>query len=383
VAELREVDKDGAFSGDVLTTILGKWRVIFGCAVIGGLAAYAGSRTLLPEVYESQGTVFVQQSSPMASMLRELPVSLVGKSSDSSGYLITVLQSDTMVRRISQQLDLYSNKDFNDGGLSKELAEKKLKRGLTIRQDKNGAVTVAIRTQSPELCAKIINHMLDNLSELYVSESQRRSMFVDKKLAETSKRLGAAEDAMVAFQNTHNLAMIDEQTKSVVLALGELDSQLMTQKVELEQVQVELANGGDLEELVRLRVRKKVLESSIGVINRKIDSVRKTLDTVPTVAIQYARLRRKVAIFTKAMEILTEQAGMAAITQHGEDGDYRVVDWAQVKREPVGPRNVVNAAIGAALVAFVGMAAIAARRPASKKKRSAEPRSPEERGAQI
>jgi uncharacterized protein involved in exopolysaccharide biosynthesis len=269
-----------------------------------------------------------------------------------------------MMRRIVSELDLSKNPLFTgDLPLSEERAQLKLKRSVNVKQDKNGAVTIIVRTRDAKLASEIVNHMLDNLSKLFLSKTDQKNRFTQKKLSETEKQLEAAEQAMLVFQTQHDITLIDDQTREVIRKLGDLDTQLIALDLQIQQTKSELANQGDLDELVKLRIQKTALEASRNVITSRIDQIRRKLSGAPQISLEYARLQRNIAMLSKTVDLLAEQYQLATVTQHGEDADYQVVDWAQVREEPVGPRNAVNGALGAACGALLASLIVISRRP--------------------
>src|SRR4030067_1216828 len=114
--------------------------------------------------------------------------------------------------------------------------------------------------------------------------------------------------------------------------LAELDGRALGVEVQLREIESELANSGELNALVQLEVRKKALQESKQFLDARIEEIQRSMGELPVVTLRYARLQRNVVVLSKTYELLTEQYQLATISQHGEDGDYQIIDRAR----PVG-----------------------------------------------
>jgi uncharacterized protein involved in exopolysaccharide biosynthesis len=336
---------------DAITAPLrARWKLIVLGVVLGGAIAF-GVSNMLPKTYQSSATIYVQQDSLMSGMLRQLPIQIgSGQAGDQSGYMMSLLQSDTILDRVATSLKLASNRDFTHGDqLEYDLFIKRLKDSVSVKQDKNGGILLSVDASKPALASDIANSMLDNLGRMVVNSSQRKADFVAARLDDTSADLHKSEDEMLKFQQQHDVAFVDEETKDVIKQLSDMEGNLLAQDMEIKRTDSELANGGDLNSLVALQVRKKSLESGRSLLGHRVEKLRGMLSKAPAVGLQYGRLARNIAMQTKKYELLEEQYQLAAISQHGKDGDYQVVDRARPKSRPVAPRMLLNTILGAML----------------------------------
>jgi len=345
LAESDRTDQYLSTPTDPSSPLVKRWYLLALAFVVGAGALYAYSKLVLPAIYESTGMVYIDRGTPTGPGAGLS--SALGLQSGQSGYVATLLQSDTMMRRVSAELDLPNNPIFKEHGPNlEEKVQAALKKTVAVKQDKNGAVTVTVRTKDAKLSADIVNHVLNNLGKLFKTKSQKKAEFIQTQIKETQSKLQAAEKQMLEFQKSNQIALIDEETKSFIQQLGTYESQLIGLDVELQQVKSELSDEGDLEELVKLKVKKRSLEASRSILAARVESAKKKLASAPLASLQYARIARDVMMQTKTLEMLNEQYQLASLTQHGEDGDYQVVDWGQPKHEPVGPRSAMNAFLG-------------------------------------
>jgi uncharacterized protein involved in exopolysaccharide biosynthesis len=338
-------------SGDP-SIILRRWYLVALAFAAGAVPMYAISKLAMPKVYESTGLVYVDRGTQIAAL--SSISSTLGLQSNQSGYVASILQSETMMRRVTSELKLATDKNFAPSGPNEaEKAQATLKRSVTLKTDKNGAISISVRTKNAQLSADIVNHLLNNLGKLFKTKSQQKATYIEKRIKETKDKLKVAEQQLLDFQQSNKIALIDEETKSFIQQIGALESQLITLDVDLQQTRSQLADEGDLEELVKLRVKAKSLSASRSVLAAKLDEAKQKLSGAPQASLDYARITRNLAMQSKTLEMLTEQHQLASLTQHGEDGDYQIIDWGQPRFEPVGPRASVNAFLGGSVAAAI------------------------------
>lgn len=335
----------------LVAPLVAKWKLILTLVILGSIAAFMYSFTV-PKTYQSTASIFVQENSAASSLLKSLPVS-VGGDSSSSGYFITLLQSDAMRRDLIAKLNLVRNPKI---ALGKPMDETKaleaLDKMVMVSQTKNGAVDITVQATSPRLAAQIANTMLDDLGVFVITASRRKADFIEKRLDETTRGLSRAEEEMSAFMEKNQVASIDEQTRGMIEQLGELDAKLLDLDSQLQALNSDLANAGNLDDLVDKEVQKKSLQTSRDYILKQRNDLHAKLDKLPAVATKYARIQRKMTALTSTFQLLTEQYQLARITQKGEDGDYQIIDRAYPNSKAVAPRKMVNAVLGG-IITFV------------------------------
>lgn len=335
--------------------LVAKWKLLLMAMLLGALLLGGASR-LMPRTYVSTATVYVQQSSPASSILRNLPTSLLPGSAGSTGYIITLLESESMRKMVISRLRLMRRKDFTEkpnATLNDALLA--LKKQVTVADNKNGSVGIIVRARTPKLAADIANTMLDSLGSLVVTASTRKADFIGERLSETDRQLNSAQDELVKFLETHDIALLDEDSKSLIGQVSEIEGRLLLLDEELQSVNSAIGNAGDPEQLVELEVRKRSLESSRAYVAQRRKELSDKLAGLPSVGAEYARIQRRIGVLTTTFELLTEQYQLARITQKGEDGDYQIVDRARPNPKKVSPRTSAFAGLGALLFLVVGI----------------------------
>ena len=330
---------------EVLGPIFARWRLIALCTGVGALCGLVVS-LLLPRVYESRATIFPQQSRATLSLASQLPIP-VNMGGTPSGYYTALLKSDTMLVKTIDRLRLLRNPYFSRGeSLDLNTAVRRLRKFVNVKDNRDGSVSVIVRLTNPYLAARVANTMLDLLGGMVETEYKRKVRFIAKKLRETAHDLRKAEDEMKRFLEANDIAAIDEQSRAAIQELSELDARLLAADAELQEVTSRLKNAGDLESLIEDEVRKRALESSRELIVERKAELEKKLATLPQLATQYGRLKRRVELLNQTYATLTQQYQLERITQQGEGGDYQVIDRARADKQKVAPRTAVNTVLG-------------------------------------
>jgi len=325
----------------VLAPLTARWKLLLVIGFLGCVGGFLYSRTL-PRIYASSATIYVQQAQGAAGVLRNLPVALVSSSGGTSyGYILTLLRSESLRNLAIKNLKLLDNQKFTYGEKLTDIqALGRLSKMVWVLDGKDGSIALGAETRDPELAANIVNTMVDGLGKLVQTASTRKANFIEHKLNTTSNDLARAEEEMSKFMETHDVAMIDEQTKGMIQQLGELDIRLLDLDAKLQSLDSDLTNEGDLNRLVDKEVERKSLEQSRNYIVGERDKLKAQLDKLPEVGTQYARIQRKITVLDKTFEMLTEQYQLARITQKGEDGDYQVIDRAWPNLHKVAPKTI-------------------------------------------
>lgn len=344
--------------------ILARWRFVFCCTVIGAVCGLVVS-LLLPSIYESRATIFPQQSRNTMSILNQLPVPL-NMSATPSGYYTALLKSDTMLSRTLTRLNLLRDHKFTDGKqMSFDQALRRLRRAVTVKENRDGSVSVTVRSRDPHLSARVANTMIDLLGGMVETVSNRKVAFISQRLRETMRDLRRAEEEMRRFQETNDIAGIDEQTRTAIQELAELDGRLLAMDVELQEISSRLHNAGELESLVEDEVRKRALESGRSIILKRREELQRKLALLPRVATEYARLKRRIELLNQTYTILSQQYQLERITQQGEGGDYQVIDRARPEKIRVAPHTLLNTLLGGLLGMILAVVLVSFMAPVS------------------
>ncbi|MFQ3549181.1 MAG: Wzz/FepE/Etk N-terminal domain-containing protein [Armatimonadota bacterium] len=315
-----------------------KFIVLFG--LIGGLAAFIYA-SFQPKVYESKTVIYPQDKggSALAALAADLPIPLSVGGKSGADYLMALLKSDSMTLKTIKQLELTTNKKFiKKRKVSNEKVVKHFKKNIKITRDKTGgAISISARSYDMHLSAMIANKIVDNLGEMVQTSSKRKADFISERLRETARDLKNAEDKYKKFLEDNKIAQVDEQSKAFINSFTEIEGKIIELNAEIEKLKSSLANVGNPDILIELEVKKNALESSKQILENKKNEMLKDLNSFPEISIEYIRHQRDLAVLNKTYELLIQQYQLANISQHGEDGDYQVIDRARPIKEYIAP----------------------------------------------
>jgi len=360
--------------------LLTRWKTLLVCALIGAAIAFCISRFIIPKKYQSSASIFVKQNNSSLGLLQNLPIGLNLSQGTNSGYILTILESDSLKRYVVSQLHLTKRRDFTLGSnMAMADAVRTLANCVLVKQSKNGAVIIFADAYNPVLAADIANTMLDGLGKMIVRTSAKKTDFIAMNLDQTKQDLSKAEDEMRVFQQKNDVAAIEDMTKGMIQQLTEMDAKLLVVDIELQDIKSQLTNSVELNDLVDQQVREKALEASRDYIINARSELHGKLKNLPAVAVKYGRLERKIATLAKTFQVLTEQYTMAQITQQGEDGDYEIVDKAIPRNTKVSPHTTTNMITGAIIGLFISSIIVQANQSSPKRTRGRQSATPSER----
>ncbi len=333
---------------DFVTPIIERWRVLLVFALFGAVLGFGFSK-ITPKTYQASASIFIQGSQHGSSLLRDLPIALPSAGSDST-YYVALLKSESLMRNVIIRLHLLQEESLTHSRpVSEDEMLVKLGKLVSVKDDKSGGIIITATSRKPQLAADICNSMLFSLDKMVVRTSARKADFISRKLDETSSDLRLTENKLLLFSQKHDVTEIEEQTRQFIIRYGDLESRLISLNAQLQELDSELKNAGELDTLVELEVRRKSIAASRDYVLKQKDAMHAKLAGLPALAATYSRLQRNVATLTKTYGMLTEQYQLARITQQGEDGDYQIIDTAHPKKKPVGPSTTANTALGGIL----------------------------------
>ncbi|UCE34099.1 MAG: hypothetical protein JSV40_13025 [Deltaproteobacteria bacterium] len=356
---------------DYWRVIRKRWKIIawiFGVAVVtAGIVSllmtpiYRATTTLMP--VESSGS----QVSAALRNLTSLPFvggmvpSIGGASADK---LVAVLESRTVAEDVIRSLDLIKLffQEDRDEPPTLQDAVRLLTEELTeVTSDKKGLISVSVEHKDPELAADIANHytvaLQDFLKENALSMAKRNRIFIEKQLNKVKEELREAEEAMKRFQTSKKIVAMDAQTEAAIRALADLRAQITAREVQLGVMkQFSTASNPDVlrleDELRELKKQLSILESKGA--NPETNAL-PSLSEVPSIGLEYVRLKRRALTQEKVFELMTQQYEIAKIDEAKEDIAFQIIDRAIAPEKRVKPKRKLNVLLAGIVSLFVGI----------------------------
>ncbi|MDR3572046.1 MAG: polysaccharide biosynthesis tyrosine autokinase [Candidatus Pacebacteria bacterium] len=238
---------------------------------------------------------------------------------------------------------------------SRQYVWQRLQKDLKVTElgkEQSGVIGVTYDDDDPERASSVLNL----IAASYVKQNQQRKIaaadqslrFLESQLPASEHALSVAEDRLTAYQNTHKVVDLTEQSKSI---LGQLvDAQ--TALFQLQQKQHELTTT-----LSPHHPNVVAVDQQIGTARDTIETYERQLQTLPNNQQGIVRLTRDVRVQTEIYLGLLQSVQQLRLARAGGIGNVRVVDQAIVAELPQYPKAIVVLPISLAAGLIVGMIA--------------------------
>src|SRR5437879_3911824 len=335
---------------------------------------------LLPKVYESTASILPQIDSKegmgLGSLLalsgsggaggagalaQGLGITLPGMPATPTDIFVAMLKSRIMADAVIKQFDLmklYNDKTMQD-------ARKDLESDTKITVSKEKVIKVTVEAKSPQLASDIANFYVTNLDRLNrslnVTKSGQNRVFIEKRLVDTKTNLVKAEEALREFQTKNKAVHLEAQGRAAIEAAAMIQAEISATEVQLQVMESYLTP--DNPEVVRMR-------SSLGELKKQLallefgkggkgqlpgDRMHPAFITVPSLAIEYARLFREVKVQETLYTMLTSQYEQAKIAEARDTPSVQVLDQGVPAEKKSRPRIGINMMIAGVLALFLGI----------------------------
>jgi tyrosine-protein kinase Etk/Wzc len=355
-----------------------KWLIvgITVTAVIGVLAYAIGSlmlppeKSYLPNVYTAKATMLIQtsSSSSLAAALSSSGLaSLAGlnaSAGNTNGALAEVLATS------NSTLDALNAKfnfaERNKARKPKTKDEKpplisdireSIKKNLSAKLDaKTNLFVVSYTDIDPAFAKEVVDEVVRLLSERFAvlggNKALEQKALLEKKLAEVDTAVKSLEAQVKAFQNKYGVIQVEALATEQITILARLRSELIMKEMDIANYQ-KISNINDpvMTQLKNERdgilAKIKEIETGVGSGSRVMPSQKE----LPTIAFEYARLQRDLAVQTEVFKMLTQQYELAKLNASGQEPVFQILEMAEVPDKKSGPsRGMI--CIVATLAAF-------------------------------
>ena len=336
---------------------------------------------LMPKVYESTASILPQIDSKeglggLGSLLalsgsggaggagalaQGLGITLPGMPATPTDIFVAMLKSRIMADAVIKQFDLmklYNDKTMQD-------ARKDLESDTTIKVSKEKVIKVTVEAKNPQLASDIANFYVANLDRLNrtlnVTKSGQNRVFIEKRLVDTKTNLVKAEEALREFQTKNKAVHLEAQGRAAIEAAAMIQAQISATEVQLQVMEGYLTV--DNPEVVRMRSGLGELKKQLALLEfgkggkgqLPGDRMHPAFITVPSLAIEYARLFREVKVQETLYTMLTSQYEQAKIAEARDTPSVQVLDQGVPAEKKSRPRIGLNMVIAGVLALFLGI----------------------------
>lgn len=333
--------------------LLGYWKVLKKYRYLSWIVVlcfFFGSviiSLILPPAFESSVIIMPPKQESGSFLSKDfLPFDLgsLGKGKfggPSSDLWIGILKSqplnDAIITRFKIK-EVYNQPTLED---ARDLLSEKVKINKSKKDD---LITVTVENKDPKIAAAMANAYVEELDNMnkksLMTSGKRMRIFVENRLKEAKEQLVIMEEALRSFQKNSGAIKLDDQSKTIMDAAGEIKKQLMMKEVELETLlsyatpqnpQVEILNA----EIKGLKNKMSELETGKEIPNNLFIPTSRISD----VAVDYGRLLRDTKIQENLVQFLIQQYETAKIQEAKDTPTVEVLEWANVPERKSKPHK--------------------------------------------
>lgn len=313
---------------------------------------YAATASIMPPQQEDMGGGL---ASSIGGGLGMLAGGLLGAGSQAdlwTGILKSSSVNGAIIERFRLK-ELYGKETLDD-------TMKVLAKRVDIDKTKEDIVKVTVEDKDPKRAADMANAFIEELDRVnksaVMTSGQRMRAFVEKRLIETKADLAQIEESLKSFQKANKAVKLDDQSKAIIEAIGDVKGTLMAKEVEFDTLKsyaaptnphVQLLNS----EINGLKEKLRELEQGRAAYGGKDIFI--PTDRIPDLSLQYAKLLRDAKVRETLFELLTQQFELARIQEAKDSPTIQVLDSAyppEVKSRPKRGLIVVLSTISGFLV---------------------------------
>ncbi|GLQ50818.1 polysaccharide biosynthesis tyrosine autokinase [Dyella flava] len=238
---------------------------------------------------------------------------------------------------------------------SRQLTISELQQRITIvdKAKDAGVISVALQSSRPQQVTALVKavgdaYVLQN-SEQKSLQAEKSLTFLEQQLPGMKQDLRHAENALLAYRNSHGVIDLSEEAK---LQLGEVvDRQtrvsLLQQERQAKQLQFMPAHPDML-----------AIDAQIALLKQQIQGIDAQLKHLPNTEQDVVRLTREVKVNNDLYVAMLNSVQQLRLLRAGKVGNVRIVDHAEVPEQPVKPRRalVIGGSLLLGLLAGIGAA---------------------------
>jgi len=342
----------------ILRTIV-QWRKLILASGLITAAVAAVVSLLLPQWFTANSSVFPPETAGAtgyAQLIQQALQMPIIAPSAGGGRPGTIYIDILLSRRVGEQLvEEFGLKTVYDAELVTDAIEA-LHSHTSFSLLENGLLKLGFEDRDPERAAAIANRYVELLDEfnrdLNVTRASKTREFVGGQLEIHEKRLREAEDSLRAFQEEHEALQLDQQVTSAIDIVASLTAEAVAMEVDLDILGQYASQGS--EEYLR---KKKQYDEVVNQLEKfKANSARSetdfvrsffpSFDTLPELALDMARLLRRVKTEEAIYRLLLEEFEKARIEEARNTPTVQVLDVAKVPELRSRPRRAMITVFG-------------------------------------
>lgn len=262
-----------------------------------------------------------------------------------------------------ERLNVPAGKEFSVKRLYDQQAIKDLGASFSAVEQgqETGVVELTLQGPHPVKTKNILNTLANQYIKQNVAaqatQARQSLVFINKQLPKVKHTLDTAQAKLTKYRTTKGVVNLDEQAKSLLDSLTNLESQL---------TQVKLTRSSMSQRFTGSYPGLQGLKSQQHELNSQISAVKAQIGKLPAKEKDYVSLLQKVQVYQQLYTALLGKSQDLQITQAATTGSARIVDYAVTPIKPIKPRKSLIGVLGLILGLFLGVLAVFLRRALSR-----------------
>jgi len=294
---------------------------------------------MLIQSSSSGGLASTLASSGLSSLASLVGISAGGNSNQQLAIALTT--SNTTIDKLNAKFDFVAHYKIKEPKLTplRNMIAKKLSAKM---DDASGLFTVSYTDTDPVFAKSVVDETVSILSERFAqlsgSKALEQKSLLEKRLADVDAAIKDLEAKSKAFTAKYGVVQVDALATEQITILARLRSELILKEMDIENYKkVSKINDPVLDQLNNERQglldKIKEIETGTGPGSKVMPSQRE----LPTIAFEYAKLQRDLAVQTELFKILTQQYELAKFNAAGQEPVFQIVEMAEVPDMKSGP----------------------------------------------
>lgn len=314
---------------------------------------YKASALVLPPYEKSIGGGF-------ASLLNSLPIGSlgIGGSSGSEMMYLAILKSESLQRDVIKRFDL--QKFYETETMFETLIA--FAGDYDVRLTEENMLLITYEYKDSIKVAEIVNYIVDQLgilsTKLSIEKAKIAKEFIEKRYLQNLADIDSLSNEMNKFQKRYGIIELEEQTKAIINAVSEIETDIYIKKAELEVVEKSFGKSSPQYQFEKLK-----LESSQQQFNKLKKGIKETetaafnslflpVNQLPDLAQIYTKLYSEILLQSKLQEFLLPEYEQAKLQLMKNKPTLQIIDRAIPPDKKSKPKRALIV-VGSLFVSFL------------------------------
>lgn len=309
----------------------------------------------LPNRYEARATLIVQESETtgLDSVVASLGLALPGGAEGGYGSLeygqlaVMVLNSRIILDPLVKEFEIIERYGITEN-IRTASRNAILNRTEFDYSRNTGVLTISYESIDPAYSSDMVNRMVELLNDWFLTRGgttkQKQKELLENKLTEVSTEIADLENEIQDFQRRYGVLTVEELAATQSAVLSDLRAQLVLKEMEIKNY-TQFSRIED-PELLRLQSERDNIQELVEQNEGRFGGL-----DLPSLSLDFARMRMALDIQTRIFESLSEQYEITKLTLESEPV-FQILELAEAPDEKTSPSRSKICMV-ATIVAFI------------------------------